>query len=620
MNRKAPKRVAVSSSSPSKAAKKETRSGSLLQWCSRRASLCFALAAAAWVLALYWNAFKAPFVYDDLEQILNNPALASWRLTIARFFFLPVAFTNDFLGGGGFTYRPLYWLTFALDRQLWGATSVSGFHFTSLLLHWANGLLLFQLLRRIKVSTGTAAISALLWLGLPINTEAVVWISARAYLLSSFFLLLGLLSASLYLRRDKRTTLVCYFLFSLAAVFSHEQGFLLLPLTLFLIYGTRRDDRATWVKLAGTGLAANLFCAGIKYWVGAHGGGGPRALWSIGEVFWKYLLWMLAPIHMSVERSTSLPADSFSTAAVAAWLLLFAFAGTAVLLRRRAPLAATGMAWISITLLPFCGFVFIYQGMAERFLYIASMGLALAIVSLAQAGRRQWKQIALAGLLLWMAWGALRLRARVLDWDDPVSLYESSLQATPTSAALYYNLGFSLREQGDLDRAIVNYRQAIRLRPTYQRAFASIAEIYAKQNKPAEALTEYSQALKLQPDDTNTVINYAVALGAAGKKELAEQQFKVAIAQAPKQSAAFIDLGNLYVQEDREDEAIQCFEKAIAKNPNDPLSYFDMGVLFQRKGRDDLALPFYKKVLRLKPDDPETLLYMSQLHVSPESN
>lgn len=618
MKKKAPKRAAASTSSET--ATTRTRLDTLLQWSGRHASLCFAVATAVWVLALYWKAFKSPFVYDDLEQILNNPALLTWRDTFARFFFLPVGFTSDFLGGGGFTYRPLYWVTFGIDRQLWGITGVSGFHFTNLLLHWVNGVLLFQLLRRVNVSTKTAAIAAILWLGLPINTEAVVWVSARAYLLSSFFLLLGLLFASFYLRSERRVTLACYFALSIGAILSHEQGFLLLPLTLMLLYGTKQGNRQTWMKLTGIGLAADLFCAGVKYWVGAHGGGGSHSLWFAGIVFWKYLGWIAAPVHMSVERSTSLPPNSFSIAAIAAWIAALALIAAALLLRRKASIAAIGIAWVCITLLPFCGFVFIYQGMAERFLYLASIGFTLAIASLAEINQRQWKGIVLGGLFLWMAWGAWRLRARVLDWETPVSLYQSSLAATPHSAAIFYNLAFSLREQGELDKAIANYREAIRLRPTYQRAFASLGEVYVQQGKPAIALKEYERALQLQPDDTSTVINYAVALENVGKRQLAEEEFKRAIRQAPKRSAAYIDLGNLYVQEDREDDAIRCFQKAIEINPDDPLSYFDMAVLFQRKGQDDLALPFYKKVLRLKPDDPDTLLYMSQLHIRPQSN
>jgi len=576
------------------------------------------------VLALYWKALSAPFVYDDLDQIVNNPSLRSWHATFSRFFLSPVSFTTDFLGTGGSTYRPIYWLTLALDRQIWGIASSSGFHFTNLLLHWANGVLLFQLLRRTKISLLTAATVSIVWLGLPINTEAVAWVSGRAYLLSTFFILLSLLAACSYLTEDlnkrKIGLLIAYFTLSMGALFSHEQGLIVLPLTALLLYTMNCRDRNVWTRLGGVAFVADILYVGAKYRVGAHGGQGAPALWSVGLVFWKYVLWIVAPIHMSVERSTSLPPNTPSLVAVAGWMGVFALFAAVFLLRKRAPPVAVGIVCAGVALLPFCGVIYIYQGMAERFLYLASIGIALLIASFTVTNRKIWKGATIACLALWMAWGAWRLKARVLDWNDPVSLYQGSLEATPGSSTLFYNLGFSLRERGDLDQAIDAYQQAIRIQPKYQRAFASVGEVYAQLGKPTEAIKAYKQSLALQPNDVGSLINYAVAFQQSGNRQLAEEQFKRVIALAPKDSKAQIDLGALYVQEKREDEAIQCFERAIDINPDDPTPYYDLAVMFQQTGRDDLALPFYKKVLRLKPDDPDTLFNMGRMHMQSDQN
>ncbi len=44
---------------------------------------------------------------------------------------------------------------------------------------------------------------------------------------------------------------------------------------------------------------------------------------------------------------------------------------------------------MSIALLPFCGIVFLYQGMAERYDYLASEGLAFAVMAAALCVPRQ---------------------------------------------------------------------------------------------------------------------------------------------------------------------------------------------------------------------------------------
>ena len=584
-------------------------------WCNQHDGLCFLGIAALWVLALYWKALDAPFVYDDLEQIANNPALRSWHATFARFFLAPVAFTAGLLNTGGSTYRPVYWLTLALDTHLWGQDHPAGFHLTNLLFHWLNGALFYRLLRRLRTPALTAAAAALLWLGLPINTEAVAWVSGRAYLLSTFFLLLALLSALSCAGKPKPVALVSYFALALGAVFSHELGFALLPLTLLLLYAVSLRNPRTWIHLIGTASLAAVLYELVKILVGAQGAHGSISFWPIALEFWKYLSWMLAPVHMSVERSTSLPPAAPSLAAAAAWCALAALLGAAVLLRKKQPGPALGLAAGCIALLPFCGLVPLYQGMAERFLYLASLGFIFALVSIVIASRSMVRRAAVALLVLWTAWGAWRLTQRVLDWNNPVDLYQNSLRATPASPTLYYNLGFSLREQGSLGGALEAYRQAIRLRPNYPQAFASIGDIDQQLGKPAEALAAYAHALTLQPNDPKTVINYAITLSQTGNQPLAEQQFKRVIALAPNDSAAYIDLGALLSQQDREDEAIQSFQKAIALTPENPDPYFDLAVMFQQKGQDDLALPFYKKVLALKPGDPDTLLYVSKLHI-----
>jgi protein O-mannosyl-transferase len=152
---------------------------SILRWCLAHETLTFLAIAIVWVLVLYRNAIGAPFVYDDLDQILNNPALADWHTFVHRFLLAPVAFTTDFRGTGGYSYRPVYWITLTLDRHLWQLNPV-GFHLTNLFLHIANGVLGFRLLRRLNISLIVAASTSILWLALPIHTETVAWISGRA--------------------------------------------------------------------------------------------------------------------------------------------------------------------------------------------------------------------------------------------------------------------------------------------------------------------------------------------------------------------------------------------------------------------------------------------------------
>jgi Flp pilus assembly protein TadD len=588
----------------------------VLQWCSSHESISFLMLSTVWVFALYWRALSAPFVYDDLDQIVNNPGLTTWHAAVARFLYAPVAFTSDFRGiGAGSTYRPVYWITLALDHAFWGVNP-AGFHLTNLLLHVANGFLGFVLLRRLRVSLAVSSAASLLWLSLPINSEVVTWISARAYSLSGVFILLSLLTGLWYLRRGQILALICYFGFSLFALLSHEQGVLILPLTLLIAFAdgsSERPARRLWAALVGVEIAAGAVYFALKHAVGAHAATGAAAIKSFGLVFWQYVLLIIFPIHMSVERSTSMPADVFSVAAVTAWIGLIGLAGTIFFLRKKAPTATFGLAWLLVSLLPFCGFVFIYQGMAERFVYIASAGVALCIVSVALEHRQWSREIAIGAVVLWMVWGVWRLQSRVLDWCEPVALYRSSLQANPKSASLYVNLGFASREKGDLATAERSYLNAIRLQPQYQRAYASLGDVYERLGRTSEAEKAYQEAIALKPDDVGTILNLAVAFQQAGAAESAEREFRRAIALAPKDSAAYTDLGVLLYQQGRADEAARMFAQAIDNKSTDPTPYYDLAALLQQAGRGDLALVLYKKVLEIKPGDPDTIANIQRL-------
>ena len=142
-----------------------------LNWIRSHAGLSFLLLSAAWVLYLYWRALWNPFSsYDDLTMIVNNPDLASWH-GISHYLHTNVSFVGS-RGSGESYYRPLFWLSLALDSKLWGSHPF-GFHLSSLLLHWINGFLLFSLLRKVRVPLEIAGCTALVWLALPINSEVV---------------------------------------------------------------------------------------------------------------------------------------------------------------------------------------------------------------------------------------------------------------------------------------------------------------------------------------------------------------------------------------------------------------------------------------------------------------
>jgi protein O-mannosyl-transferase len=104
--------------------------------------------------------------------------------------------------------------------MLWEMNPVA-FHLTNLALRWLNGCLLFAVLKKAGVPMELAAYTVLVWLTLPINSEVVAWVSARAYLLAALFVLVSALLAELFLERRRTIAVASYTLTALLALLSH---------------------------------------------------------------------------------------------------------------------------------------------------------------------------------------------------------------------------------------------------------------------------------------------------------------------------------------------------------------------------------------------------------------
>ena len=611
-----PKRTSAKAATPPRASARQQSRAPVqprASFASRHPVVVVAAGGALLCLALYGRVLAAPFVYDDLDQVVNNTALLSWHALAVRFLTHPVALTTNFRGLGGLTYRPLFWLSLALDRQLWGLNPF-GFHLTNLLLHIADGVLLFAVLRRAAIPMRAAGAASLLWLALPINVEVIAWVSARSYSLAALFALLGVLAALHFAQRPRLGALLASVVCFAAALLSNEIGVLTLPLAALLL-ARRRTPWRPMLPLLGA--AAGLTLVGwalLGHALGIRQTFSKASFALIGSTFWRYAGWVLAPVHMSVERSTSVPSSGHPLAEALAWVALLCAAGLAAWLwRRRAPLVGLGLAVLILCLLPFCGVPYLYQGMAERFTYLASMGLALAVVGLVVAIPPSARTAGLVLATLWVAWGAGRGLERAGDWVHPAALYQHSLEATPHSASLAFNLGYTLKETGDLSGAETAFLHALALRPDYPHVYASLGDVYLAEGRWHAAQEMYAVALAADPADYATLLNSATAFARSGALALAEQQNRRAISLAPGESGAYTNLGVLLLQQNRADEAKAMLQKAIAARSTDPTPYFDLAVLYQRAGRPDLALPLYRKVLALKPNDPDTIANLAAM-------
>ena len=370
-----------------------------------------------------------------------------------------------------------------------------------------------------------------------------------------------------------------------------------------------------------------LFCLGgllsagtfevVRYKVGA------ALSLKVAPMQWLIVVWSklftytLFLFHMSVERSTELSATHvFVSPWIVFTLFICCFVWTWVT-RSHHRVYVYGLTWSLALIAPFCLFQN-YQGLAERYAYLSSIGIVAAIVTLPSMLKSLYLRRLVAILIcFWGLWNVARASVRVCDWTDPIRLYRASLLADPRSPALRYNLGYSLKERGELKESLIQYNEAIKLDRSYPHAFASVGDVYLQLGSYAAAQMAYRQALAQSPKDTAVMLNSGVAYQYAGQTAEAEAEYLQILKVDSKVSAAHVNLGVLFSKEQRYNEAAHQFAMAIDQKTSDPVPYYNLAALLQQAGRKDLAAVLYKKALELKPGDEDTLNNLRLLEASP---
>src|SRR6478736_158981 len=134
----------------------------------RHKTLLICVGLLAVVTLAFWRVLYCEFlIYDDWEYVVTNDMVRRGLTTES----VTWAFTKFHSSN----WHPLTWISHMTDVQLYGLHPL-GHHLTNLLLHTANTLLLFGLLRRLTGSLWRSALVAALFGLHPTHVESVAWV------------------------------------------------------------------------------------------------------------------------------------------------------------------------------------------------------------------------------------------------------------------------------------------------------------------------------------------------------------------------------------------------------------------------------------------------------------
>lgn len=407
------------------------------------------------VLGVYLTALNAGFLAVDDVSIMR--VIQSGNVSIRGLLFSP---GNDY-------YRPLTVLSFLADFLLYGSNP-AGYHLTNILLHLGNVLLLYYLATTLmgkdRDAGNYALLAALVFALHPINSEAVVWISARTDLLCCFF---SLICLNILIRRSRVVTPLVFlglFLSCLCSLASKEAS-LFLPLLALLYFILARKKvplRNAIAACSALGIATIVYlllrkglpvasAAAIKTTLPT--GSLPVTLFIDGAAaLGFYLRKLFYPFPLSIAI-TEIPS----------YLCLFIFllsCGTAAILWKKSSLLRFPLSFLALSLIPPLGVFFLsfaWTPYAERYLYIPSAAFALCCGILIHRYRKKIPQFIAAICISLLA---IPTVYRVSQWTKPIPFWQDAVEKSPRFGTVRLPLAAVYLEAGRNADAERSLRQA----------------------------------------------------------------------------------------------------------------------------------------------------------------
>lgn len=579
---------------------------------SRRLKLMVSLLLIVATLATYWQVRYHDFVnFDDDIYVTENPRVQA-GLSLDTIVWAFTTTDAEF-------WHPLTWISHMLDCQLYGLNPI-GHHFTNLLLHVANTLLLFLVLQWMTGAIWRSAFVAALFALHPLHVESVAWVAERKDVLSTLFWMLTL---GAYIRYAECPVFSRYVVVILAFTLGlmAKPMLVTLPFVLLLLdcwplsrFGAEQRSSIFRLFLEKIPFVALTVLFGVVTVFAQQKGGLLQSMDvlplsnRIANAFISYIGYiekMIWPSHLAVYYHQ--PETEPMWKALSSALFLVCVSGLAILKRRHHPYLLVGWFWYIGTLVPVIGLIQIATfTMADRYTYIPLIGLFVLIAWGVPALLGQWRHrkigLALSGGIV-LAVFAVCTWSQLGHWKNSIALWKHTAHVTVNNYSAHSSLGAALVLQGRFEEAVAHISEALRIKPDFAEAHNNLGLALYKQGKLNEGISYFSKALQICPDYAKAHNNLGSALAQQGKLEEAISHFYRALQIDPDLPEAHLGMGLALDRRGALDEAIIHYSKALAMRPHNVEVRNNLGVALALQGRLDEAVEHFSRALETEPDN-----------------
>lgn len=581
--------------------------------------LCGLLVAAG--VAVYANGFQGVFLFDDLQEIVQEPRIRRlWPLL-------------ELLGGR----RPVVDLTLALNYAL-GGLHVWGFHAVNLTVHILASITLFGLVcgtlsrlathARVRSSAQYLAFTiALFWLIHPLQTQSVTYLIQRSEALMGLFYLLTLYSVLRGANSARSTLWYVLAVLACALGMGSKAVMVTAPVMVLLFDGTilARSFRAafrqrwglyvglasTWMILIVCGVAGTVLNpskAHVTVGLGFQGATPWEYALTQPGVLLHYMKVSLWPHPLCLDYGWPVAGGAREIVGQAIVLALL-LAGTFQALIRKSWTGLVG-AWFFVILSPTSSIIPIQDAAFEHRMYLPLAAVITAVVVsvcwvvAAWSARHSLSPIVVRVIhVSLIAGAAIPLAYLTVDrnrvYGSAVIMWRDVVAKRPANPRGYYNLGKALDETGQEAEAMRLYQRATEVDPMYDEAYFGQGVLRSRQGRLGDAVKAYREAIRLRPGNADARSNLGNVLVRLGRFDQAVEQYDETLRITPEHADVRYNLGSTWLQLGRFPDAIRAFREVLHRQPDHVSARRNLGVALADSGRWDEAIQVYREALRL---------------------
>jgi tetratricopeptide (TPR) repeat protein len=557
------------------------------------------------VAALYARSARYEFVYDDFPLIVEQTTPRS----SAELFDV---FTEPHWRGLPY-YRPVTRFTLVAQKYLHGERP-GPFHLFNVGMMAVAALLAYALFRLPAFSMRwlPALAGAALFAAHPVASCVAYPISGRETLLVAVFMMAALYG---FLRSGPRWYALSLVMF-VGAMLCKEPA-VILPGAFVLadLLGLSRDaprgDLRAWVRRHGPVLGLLLLYVLVRSLLLA-GSGGPRLALSeqpAGPLLsaMYFLQTTFAPfVELVYEPPFEVWFSAWRSIAWVAAVALLAWGvrhGCAAL--RLAVLFWAG--WVLLTLLPTANLVAQEANFAERYHFLALLGVAGILGALVSAAvqRPVARKLGTVIAVVLLATCAAVSLHRGSYFRDDVAFHRQWLRTNPRMARSHQLMGQTLVRKGQWEEAALNFRRAIEIDPDYAEAHNAMGMVLEREGRLDEAVARFERAVALDPDFAPAHVNLGRLREEQGNEVLAADHFRRALSIDPDNAPACNRMGNLLFRQGDLERAAALYGRLLRIHPDSVEARRNLAAVLARQGDRAGAIGLYEEALGIEPGSAE---------------